>query len=327
MRINCLTSLFYIKPQHVSGTHARSTIVLHLYSTSNHNRLLFVDTAPVIVLHLYSTSNHNWWTGWCFCFRLSYISILHQTTTVIHICPHLIDCLTSLFYIKPQLVAVLRRLGAYCLTSLFYIKPQLPCRPLAPPWDCLTSLFYIKPQPLAKMEERWLIVLHLYSTSNHNLLVSLVATAPLSYISILHQTTTWWTWLFCFWYCLTSLFYIKPQRALGGIFTWRYCLTSLFYIKPQLWGWLLPAFLNCLTSLFYIKPQRRSHTFRCRHDCLTSLFYIKPQQKTVTQLEICIVLHLYSTSNHNSVLYLVKRMLLSYISILHQTTTCWLGLA
>ena len=38
---------------------AEIIIVLHLYSTSNHNLWEWTPLNDIIVLHLYSTSNHN----------------------------------------------------------------------------------------------------------------------------------------------------------------------------------------------------------------------------------------------------------------------------
>ena len=165
--------------------------------------------------------------------RLSYISILHQTTTVLFCRVWTNDCLTSLFYIKPQLWLLPRLNLNYCLTSLFYIKPQLSSINSSSSSYCLTSLFYIKPQRGGKGGTTKTIVLHLYSTSNHNQSYAVCAHLALSYISILHQTTTghWCNWRNRD--CLTSLFYIKPQRTSRANAKWFDCLTSLFYIKPQ----------------------------------------------------------------------------------------------
>ncbi|KXB77730.1 hypothetical protein HMPREF3034_02654 [Prevotella sp. DNF00663] len=55
----CLISLFYIKPQ-LQGRNARTkSVVLYLYSTSNHNYLIGRHSGSSVVLYLYSTSNHN----------------------------------------------------------------------------------------------------------------------------------------------------------------------------------------------------------------------------------------------------------------------------
>ena len=87
----------------MSKTYGLKTIVLHLFSTSNHNMGSARSWYRVIVLHLFSTSNHNRKNTCCFSLLLSYISFLHQTTTVVIVVGFYFYCLTSLFYIKPQL--------------------------------------------------------------------------------------------------------------------------------------------------------------------------------------------------------------------------------
>ena len=55
---------------------------------------------------------------------------------------------------------------------------------------CLISLFYIKPQPLSLDRKTTKVVLYLFSTSNHTLILFQFSIVQLSYISFLHQTTT-----------------------------------------------------------------------------------------------------------------------------------------
>ena len=56
---HCLIPLFYIKPQPPVQSLSTKTIVLYLYSTSNHNNVIGNKRELYIVLYLYSTSNHN----------------------------------------------------------------------------------------------------------------------------------------------------------------------------------------------------------------------------------------------------------------------------
>ena len=84
--------------------------------------------------------------------------------------------------------------------------------------------------------------------------------------------------------CLLSLFYIKPQLSARPAAQRYYCLLSLFYIKPQLIPAICPRAFNCLLSLFYIKPQHA----------------------IVVGVDDNIVFYLYSTSNHNWLLYLLS---------------------
>ena len=99
----------------------------------------------------------------------------------------------------------------------------------------------------------------------------------LSFISILHQTTTPGSRLLATRYCLLSLFYIKPQHTVILTFQACHCLLSLFYIKPQqLRGWE-----EGLTIIFYLYSTSNHNLY---------------QGEEITML---IVFYLYSTSNHN----------------------------
>ena len=145
-KINCLISLFYIKPQPALPSILNRRIVLYLSSTSNHN---FCRVTLFIRLLSYISLLHQTTTLFHLLSKrllLSYISLLHQTTTL---CPDgflLGDCLISLFYIKPQQRTDETFKGCNCLISLFYIKPQLSASSFVNLLNCLISLFYIKPQ-------------------------------------------------------------------------------------------------------------------------------------------------------------------------------------
>ena len=165
----------------------------------------------------------------------------------------------------------------------------------------------------------------------------------LSYIFILHQTTTIWLSFCRMMSCLISSFYIKPQlcmfsrRAPGGclissfyikpqpgaqsyLSNWR-CLISSFYIKPQLCPNRRDSSTGCLISSFYIKPQLTVKTEFFANRCLISSFYIKPQLVGGACSCYGVVLYLHSTSNHNQEKAADYGWWLSYIFILHQTTT------
>ena len=79
--VHCLISSFYIKPQLFSGSCCSLPIVLYLRSTSNHNSASMVSRSAGIVLYLRSTSNHNFLFVYFTFLELSYIFVLHQTTT------------------------------------------------------------------------------------------------------------------------------------------------------------------------------------------------------------------------------------------------------
>ena len=95
----------------------------------------------------------------------------------------------------------------------------------------------------------------------------------------------------------------------------------MFYIKPQPFHKSLLCINGCLISLFYIKPQRSRLCNTIVLCCLISLFYIKPQHVLIIPDDRFVVLYLCSTSNHNVVVALFDFDALSYISVLHQTTT------
>ena len=142
-----------------------------------------------------------------------FISFLHQTTTrFLHpMSPH--NCSLSLFYIKPQRRRVTRFQFGYCSLSLFYIKPQRKQGERHLHQHCSLSLFYIKPQRIAECHDAEshcslslfyikpqrdgarlalrIIVLYLFSTSNHNYSAADLLVKELFFISFLHQTTTY----------------------------------------------------------------------------------------------------------------------------------------
>ena len=164
----CLISLFYIKPQRAGQTVRSRKVVLYLYSTSNHNYPTRSKWRNHVVLYLYSTSNHNDYFYSIQYLKLSYIFILHQTTTMNWSYIFLLRCLISLFYIKPQLLSCSYRsrvvvLYLYSTSNHNY------------------QLYFIAQLP---------VVLYLYSTSNHNCSHCSCCLLGLSYIFILHQTTT-----------------------------------------------------------------------------------------------------------------------------------------
>ena len=187
----CLISLFYIKPQRYARNHVQTQIVLYLFSTSNHNFYLFVAEGRLIVLYLFSTSNHNnndvvkrfeW---------LSYISFLHQTTTVLLNLVSNLYCLISLFYIKPQQHQT-RWLCQWIILYLFSTSNHNMQAGHVEPVPIVLYLFSTSNHNTGPHTWKWHpIVLYLFSTSNHNMLVEVAYNHRLSYISFLHQTTTY----------------------------------------------------------------------------------------------------------------------------------------
>ena len=254
-----------------------------------------------------------------------------------------LDCLISLFYIKPQPSRRVTLATNDCLISLFYIKPQPAERNSETRAHCLISLFYIKPQPLAVWHVRV-----------GNCLISLfyIKPQPCALSSFRSKN------------CLISLFYIKPQltwfnlniqfivlylfstsnhnlkRKIAALSELSYisflhqtttgCHTSgsrgrlsyISFLHQTTTGWLSQSrSRNCLISLFYIKPQPllRARYTRC---IVLYLFSTSNHNRSrVIRTPLLIVLYLFSTSNHNMSDISLQTSALSYISFLHQTTT------
>ena len=63
-------------------------------------------------------------SSFCVTEVLYLIEILHQTTTSPRARTYSLCCILSKFYIKPQLVLILKWEMSRCILSKFYIKPQ-----------------------------------------------------------------------------------------------------------------------------------------------------------------------------------------------------------
>ena len=318
---SCLISLFYIKPQLPVELYGLPYVVLYLCSTSNHNLGHAAGFSWHVVLYLCSTSNHNRYWSYKTAKELSYISVLHQTTTL-GLPP---NCGAMLSYIsvlhQTTTFVGVAPLVLRCLISLFYIKPQRLHDGIGCVLGCLISLFYIKPQLVLSMTFTPFVVLYLCSTSNHNKVLNPIFAIGLSYISVLHQTTTpdrnhqLGVWL--------SYISVLHQTTtnLGLCHFFHSCLISLFYIKPQHGKRIRSSELRCLISLFYIKPQL---IIRSLNDSRVVLYLCSTSNHNApldAPASVSVVLYLCSTSNHNCSCRQRNRRQLSYISVLHQTTT------
>ena len=186
----CILSKFYIKPQLWRFSCWSRRVVSYRNSTSNHNstskcfsqlRLYLIEILHqtttrmaatlggrllylIEILHQ-TTTYAGVITNWK---KLYLIEILHQTTTTTISCSLLPGCILSKFYIKPQLIASIGVTAIGCILSKFYIKPQLP----------------------AMAGDLFKVVSYRNSTSNHNLVGSVLIFVVLYLIEILHQTTT-----------------------------------------------------------------------------------------------------------------------------------------
>ena len=316
-----------------------SIFILHQTTTTSVLTLKLCILYSIFILHQTTTSIPVYRQG-----RVLYsIFILHQTTTHHGISVVIMNCILSLFYIKPQLKLDATDFGQNCILSLFYIKPQL----------YLHGAVGVD------------IVFYLYSTSNHNQSLNDYGYPELYSIFILHQTTTETT-SFSLQLKLYSIFilhqtttfehYQRPCYKLYSIFI-LHQTTTLFHCSFR-FRWLYSIFIlhqtttgtdpkqlqrllysifilhqttttapttflisYCILSLFYIKPQPGRTQMSNRYNCILSLFYIKPQPRGRVNELSKIVFYLYSTSNHNDSMRQGRKTRLYSIFILHQTTT------
>ena len=144
-----------------------------------------------------------------------------------------------------------------------------------------------------------LVVLYLYSTSNHNNFFSMNFFSWLFYTSILHQTTTECHFQFLDRGCFIPLFYIKPQRPIVALLRVSCCFIPLFYIKPQ----HEKRSYELSAVVLYLYSTSNHNDKIPQHDRPPVVLYLystsnhnwwawRPGGPTV-------VLYLYSTSNHN----------------------------
>ena len=166
-------------------------------------------------------------------FPLLLISFLHQTTTSLHrsVEPLLLLLISFLHQTTTVLLACFRVQN--CFLSHFYIKPQPILMNSFASGDCFLSHFYIKPQPQTRCKCKPHIASYLISTSNHNQLLVVRATASLLLISFLHQTTTLRYSMLCKDLLLLISFLHQTTTRRAPVAHGRHCFLSHFYIKPQ----------------------------------------------------------------------------------------------
>ena len=187
----CISSVSYIKPQLLCNFPLPMKVVYRPFPTSNHN-LVSVQTIHYklyIVRFLHQTTTpankaHRF-------VRLYIVRFLHQTTTILIVSTIVIVlyivrflhqtttkrqrylffhcCISSVSYIKPQLLAISVRSVVSCISSVSYIKPQLN--------DIYSINSYVVYRPFPTSNHNnvvfhiilWLVVYRPFPTSNHNL--------------------------------------------------------------------------------------------------------------------------------------------------------------
>ena len=230
-------------------------------------------------------------------------------------------CISSVSYIKPQLISKVIELLNGCISSVSYIKPQLigsTClclvvvyRPFPTSNHNMLIIFpkfsnvVYRPFPTSNHNCHSLllylssVVYRPFPTSNHNLVGGAVGSFLLYIVRFLHQTTTCRCHHRCPSRCISSVSYIKPQLGVSIVFTLQGCISSVSYIKPQ---HHVLAFLRrqgCISSVSYIKPQPFADTFGRYARCISSVSYIKPQRASFPGSPSPVVYRPFPTSNHN----------------------------
>ena len=142
----CISSVSYIKPQRYVAWPFFYHVVYRPFPTSNHNICCFLSSRSMLYivrfLHQTTTSNsvrnktkslyivrflHQTTTSTRSANDsdpLYIVRFLHQTTTAELLEPVLIGCISSVSYIKPQLMFKLVQRWHGCISSVSYIKPQ-----------------------------------------------------------------------------------------------------------------------------------------------------------------------------------------------------------
>ena len=124
--VSCISSVSYIKPQLFTYFTMLFLVVYRPFPTSNHNYLFLLNIISMLYI----------------------VRFLHQTTTCIILLLFSHCCISSVSYIKPQLIIDTVLLCFCCISSVSYIKPQLSKMFNLGRKRCISSVSYIKPQPL-----------------------------------------------------------------------------------------------------------------------------------------------------------------------------------
>ena len=210
--LSCISSLFYIKPQLMDGIPEHAGVVYLLFSTSNHNPQ--GRTGFSCVLYIFSFLHQTTTCSLRFgsSSALYIFSFLHQTTTMQTLYAIVNCCISSLFYIKPQLMRCFF-VTAVVVYLLFSTSNHNREGAVKSPRLVVYLLFSTSNHNQTYDRAVQVTVVYLlFSTSNHNTLAGIKSSIVLYIFSFLHQTTTSRLQPYSLPSCISSLFYIKPQR-------------------------------------------------------------------------------------------------------------------
>ena len=212
LRLCCISSVSYIKPQLEWLLPSHHRVVYRPFPTSNHNCFVIYSVIYKVVYRPFPTSNHNLSMFLLFFNQLYIVRFLHQTTT--RMVPD--GCLYPLYIVRflHQTTTYLPRCKAYEKLYIVRFLHQTTTSRARPQVRlcCISSVSYIKPQP-------------------HSYAIGLIDS------------------------CISSVSYIKPQRNACILHTGGCCISSVSYIKPQLSSIGMLGEMRCISSVSYIKPQ------------------------------------------------------------------------
>ena len=146
-----------------------STVVYRPFPTSNHNLSQPIGFQLIVVYRPFPTSNHNGKCDQCRDTRLYIVRFLHQTTTAPNSQLFENRCISSVSYIKPQLLVMY-----YFLLSVVY-RPFPTSNHNSKPLQAIASHVVYRPFPTSNHNQRihrfhgYFVVYRPFPTSNHNL--------------------------------------------------------------------------------------------------------------------------------------------------------------
>ena len=319
-------ALYYIVSLHQTTTlrvQAERNAKLY-YIVSLHQTTTPQPSAPIRTRLYYIVSLHQTTTtlfGGKNPTELYYIVSLHQTTTIACIITHLISCIISFLYIKPQPKRHERKCLCRCIISFLYIKPQRNVYCGLPAKVVLYRFSTSNHNCQYQFYVQGVVVLYRFSTSNHNCVFMLVI-APrvvlyrfstsnhnknkhlgsVTHVVLYRFSTSNhnFTKKFIYESLLYYIVSLHQTTTLAAIALFSSCcIISFLYIKPQLRRNQPQAQECCIISFLYIKPQLSYCPYQNNLCCIISFLYIKPQQSPPTPPISYVVLYRFSTSNHN----------------------------
>ena len=239
-------------------------------------RLYPNDCAPIPKLKRFPES---WW----FC-KFRQKRIIHDNLAKLQFCDssHLITSLDSFYHLN-QLNSSIHSSEKYRglgngFPTLSEILTIVSTKLQMSQTNCLISLFYIKPQPLVSYHQYLIIVLYLFSTSNHNF--SPMTDSRMLIVLYLFSTSNHNCQRRHLYLSSIVLYLFSTSNHNTFIAFNSDCMIVLYLFSTS--NHNCGKCPECLRQLSYISFLHQTTTFEKYNnldaDCLISLFYIKPQR-------------------------------------------------